>query len=212
MVVIGLAAIVGIAYGSHEWYQQMLLDRSVDEAWPKVCQAIEEQRDTLVKAIEEYHSALGIYPPDHVESRNPLIINSETNQLMYELLGTVFDPTNKAYVSGVTDVVPLDELPRVFGVTEFKNAPVAPNPPRRFLNRLKFSIPKISSIPESGGLGFGGFPREVVNETCWEFVISPWNYNTTKPTHNPGKFDVWIDVAAGSHHRVIGNWTDPTTR
>jgi hypothetical protein len=36
--------------------------------------------------------------------------------------------------------------------------------------------------------------------------IGTWCYNSTKPQHNPGGFDLWMEVEAPGTNLVIGNW------
>ena len=41
-----------------------------------------------------------------------------------------------------------------------------------------------------------------------EFDVSSWRYVTSAPVHNPKSFDLWIEVATGREHFVVGNWTE----
>jgi hypothetical protein len=35
---------------------------------------------------------------------------------------------------------------------------------------------------------------------------NPWRYNSTNPTNNPGKFDLWLEIRVGEEYEIIGNW------
>jgi hypothetical protein len=51
----------------------------------------------IVTSIEKYRLFFGAYPPDHVVSSSPLVVNPVNNQLLYELFGTVYDATNETF-------------------------------------------------------------------------------------------------------------------
>ena len=46
----------------------------------------------------------------------------------------------------------------------------------------------------------------VDQEILWKFRGSSWRYVCTSPTHNPGKFDLWIEISADQQTLTIGNW------
>ena len=43
-------------------------------------------------------------------------------------------------------------------------------------------------------------PGSVGNYVCWR-------YNSTNPAHNPGTFDLWVDVLIGGKTNRFSNWS-----
>jgi hypothetical protein len=37
--------------------------------------------------------------------------------------------------------------------------------------------------------------------------ITPFSYNSSKPTHNVNSFDLWVDVKIGGKTNRINNWS-----
>jgi hypothetical protein len=69
----------------------------VNAGIPGVYAAIRHQRDAIVKAIEAYKSQFGVYPPDHLVSGQPIFVDPVTNTLLYELMGVLYDPSEKKF-------------------------------------------------------------------------------------------------------------------
>jgi len=74
--------------GVRVWHQARLTSHARG-AIPKVREETTRELRRLVSAIEGYKSSLGFYPPDHVISLNPPVIDAITNQLLYELLAEI---------------------------------------------------------------------------------------------------------------------------
>jgi prepilin-type N-terminal cleavage/methylation domain-containing protein len=182
----------------------------------------------LMTAIDEYKAKYGHYPPDNVDVLTG-VVNPGTNQLYYELSGTLFNtnPPNFNYVSpdGATKLSPI-QLNGIFGRKGFVNVSLAnnnipsknPEDPKgkNFLPNLKPS--QIGQIPVNGtvvqvlvvaveGRNALGQP---VRTNMWRYVSSPdpLKLSPTAPylKHNPNSYDLWAEVLIGNEVKVIGNW------
>src|SRR6266496_1742829 len=78
---------------------------------------IRTELQALEAAIEAYHAKFNHYPPDNVVQRSPLVVNSVTNSLYYELTGVIAEDANGKFRSpnqsaGITPAM----LQQYFGV------------------------------------------------------------------------------------------------
>src|SRR5260370_41465299 len=96
-VVVIVATLAGLGYLTCKFITARLLEARVSSATPKVCASIRQQRRALLGAIEAYKAHFGIYPPDHIMSRQPLVVDPVNNPLLYELAGVTFNPTNQMF-------------------------------------------------------------------------------------------------------------------
>src|ERR1041384_3234674 len=93
-ILCGVLSLALLASAGATAYRLFLLNRTkyhLQMAIPKVYQDLHAQRERFVQGIELYKRKFGTYPPDHVISRQPLVVDAITNQLLYELLGTLHD-------------------------------------------------------------------------------------------------------------------------
>ena len=181
----------------------------VQAAVPRLLAGIRAERVLIEAAIDAYRTEFHFYPPDHVVSRQPLVIDAVTNQLLYEIGGTAFDPTNRIFTSPRGPPLAARHLPKYLQIQRFSNVVNAPAEPHGFLPASGiFVAPLTDKYPGLRTFGFAPLPEEVDPETSFAFTISPWRYVSTQPTHNPGKFDLWIEVRVNDQKLVVGNWKD----
>jgi len=49
---------------------------------------------------------------------------------------------------------------------------------------------------------------EIIPENIIDyFDFSTWRYTTDPAEHNPGKFDLWVELDVEGKHFLIGNWS-----
>jgi hypothetical protein len=166
------------------------------------------RREFLVSAIQNYKGSLGYYPPDHVISQAPLTVDPVTNQLLYELMGTVYDPTNGSFSPGEFPPINTRLAKRFFNVDGFKNSADRPESVRRFLNITNAgTIVGINERPDDVGL-LGYWPNwDGIDPDLYRFIsLASWRYNSSSPKHNPGAFDLWIEIKTPRTNIMVGNW------
>jgi prepilin-type N-terminal cleavage/methylation domain-containing protein len=163
--------------------------------------------DQVVVAIDLYKEKIGSYPPDNQIA--PDRINVATNQLFYELVGTKL--TGRAYetLDGSEQQLTIADLSSGFGsgVSGFVNCTKAGGDEgiaaRSFLKALK---PGQTGWITNASVRL----RLLTCSVTWPNgpfqTINPWRYNSSRPTNNPGSFDLWVDVMIGGKTNRISNW------
>jgi len=168
-------------------------------------------------AIEAYKAKLGFYPPDNPD--NPV-----TNQLYFELEGTVQTPDGARYTTTdgssqvLTNNVRLLFGPKVNGfmnssknlrssddaaaAVNFLKAGLRPNQIGRLNNNfaiLVCSVPWMS--PDTSPL----ISKDIAPQQppC----LNPWQYISSNPTNNPTTYDLWVDIVIGVQTNRISNWS-----
>jgi type II secretory pathway pseudopilin PulG len=146
--------------------------------------------------IANYKTQRGYYPPDN--SGNPT-----TNQLYYELSGTVFSNGVYRTLDGSATVA---TLPGAFGgstVNGFMNTMKEPRDEgmaaQKFIKELKPG--QVAEIYSSLKILVGSVPDK-------DAGVNPFRYVSTNPTHNPGSFDLWIDIYVQGKTLRISNWSE----
>jgi prepilin-type N-terminal cleavage/methylation domain-containing protein len=165
-------------------------------------------------AIESYKAAYGFYPPSNPNG-------SLTNQLYYELMGTVntnTPPTQYTTLDGKSQI-PAGNVSGYFGVNGLLNctkvgagedAPTA----KTFLPDLKasqigsYTNPPASSIGVDLLIGSLGGPDRFYQPLNIP-GLNPWRYNSSNPTNNPGSYDLWIQLSIGSSFISVNNFSNP---
>jgi hypothetical protein len=94
-VVVIVAVLGGLGYATYKFIAAQVFEARLRAAVPRLCVAVRQQRAALASAIEAYKTSFGVYPPDHVVRRQPLVVDPVTNTLLYELVGAVYNSTNK---------------------------------------------------------------------------------------------------------------------
>ncbi|HEV2394180.1 MAG TPA: hypothetical protein VG146_17645 [Verrucomicrobiae bacterium] len=207
VVVIVLALILaGLGYLGYNLVSAAILEARVKAALPQVCSAIRNQRKVLLSAIEAYKSHFGVYPPDHLLSRQPLVVDAVTNTLLYELAGVVYNPTNKAYRLDRMEEADADFVKRFFGC-DFKNCSTNPAAVQNFLGEFP-PFRQVHDDPDTYLLSFALYSEPVEPELLYQMDSSPWRYVSSAPTNNPGRFDLWMEVWTKTRKVTIGNWKE----
>jgi prepilin-type N-terminal cleavage/methylation domain-containing protein len=175
---------------------------------------IRTELNQLVTAIESYHARFGHYPPDHVVSRNPVVVDPVLNPLFYELGGTLVDNTTKEFRAveggGFLNAAAVNT---VFGVDGFVNASTDPKQVKRFVNfkAKQYDKPSNSNaellvVPVPWPLKLPP-PAHTVPAVQFKPGMNPWRYVCTNPTNNPTTFDLWAEYVDGQRTRIICNWS-----
>jgi general secretion pathway protein G len=149
--------------------------------------------------IVGYKAKRGYYPPD-----NPG--NAETNQLYYELSGTIFKNGVYQTLDGSANVASA-----ILGA-EFANPNI-----NGFMNAMK--------EPRDEGMAAQKFIKELRPGQVAELTpnlkilvgsmgpgVNPFRYISTNPTHNPNSFDLWIDIDVQGKKLRICNWSEEPIR
>jgi hypothetical protein len=207
IVVVAIAGLGGLGYFSFQAISAKILESKVNAELPKVCAGVREQRDKIVIAIEHYKQEFGFYPPDHVATRQPLVVNAYTNPLLYELAGTVIDTNGMVDLPGL-EQAEITYVKRFFQTTGFVNSASSPDHVKHFFNADPSQVRQLHDDPDVFAIGHQIGWGSVSEETFWQFEIGPWQYVTSSPTHNSGKFDLWIEVKTKTRTVVIGNWKE----
>ena|SRR5437016_2590226 len=205
-VLVVLAVAFAVGYELYRFAAKKVLEARVRSAFPRVCREIRSQRQQLVGAIQAYKADLGFYPPDHVLTRNPLIIDAVTNQLLYELLGTVYDPTNETFSAKGFEPVSRTTAKELFNADGFKNSASSADSVKHFLATEFVPSREVHDDPDVSVLSFSSGWEEIGGEVAGEFEFSSWRYVSAAPTNNPGRFDLWIEVKVSDKAIVVGNW------
>ena len=178
---------------------------------------VQTELATLVTMIQSYKAAKGFYPQD-----NPT--NAMISPLFYELTGTTItklapDGSPATYYSPVggdtfsTLNVPSDFV-SVYGpppnaVSGFVNASADPSQVQNFFAAAAKSA-------RTGKIVVGGVTNTILGvivqgpnqiPLVGGNTISPWHYNSSSPTNNPGSYDLWMDVFYSGRTNRISNWS-----
>jgi hypothetical protein len=207
--VLGVVAVVLVGavclYGAYRGVTAIVHRHGLQRSIPGVLAGVRDQRETLIRVIESYKSHFGFYPP--------LLTPTGTNRgllnpLCYELLGVRFNAqTAQFFIPTSKDGVSVDEAKKYFNMSSFSNCLPFPNWPTNFLaNR---PIPTTQLLKDGDLFGVGlGYADFLPSELWEDFDFSAWRYVTNPAEHNPGKFDLWIDVKVAGKHFTIGNWPE----
>jgi len=206
LVLVVLAVVSAAGYELCRVTFRLILTVQARAAIPRVCDEIRSQRRQLVGAIEAYKAGMGFYPPDHVLSRNPLRIDAVTNQLLYELLGTVYDPTNETFSAKGFERVGKGMIKEMFNTDGFKNSASSDDSVKHFLVADFVPSREVHDDPDVNVLSFSSALEGIDGDVAGEFEFSSWHYVSSTPTNNPGRFDLWIEVKAADRAIIIGNW------
>ena len=205
-VIVIVAVLAGLGYGAYQIIAARLLEARVSAAMPRLYAKVREQRGTLVRAIEAYQARFGIYPPDHVLSRQPVVVDPVTNTLLYELVGAIYNPTNKLLSVAGLEPAEAAYVREFFQIAAFRNCAESQGGLQHFLPAENVPTRLLHDDPDVFVLGCTAWPEEVEPEVVWQIDVSSWRYASSAPTNNPGRFDLWIEVKANGQKATIGNW------
>jgi hypothetical protein len=218
VVIAGSAVLATLAYFAWGFVQEKMIESKVRALLPAHYGDIRARRDELVSAIEAYKKHFGVYPPDHVLSRQPLVVDPVTNQLLYELVGATYNPTNKTFDTGIVEPVEVSLYKEVFNTDEIKNSSTNSNEVRHFIpaNATPYAF-EAHDDPDVFVMSQPVFSAPLIplmtdmdscNHIALHLKVGSWHYLSTSPTHNPGAFDLWIDTEAYGQQLTIGNWKE----
>jgi prepilin-type N-terminal cleavage/methylation domain-containing protein len=164
----------------------------------------------LETAIDRYHAAYGFYPPDNPGNPgNPL-----TNQLYYELEGTIYD-SNKLFTTldGRMKISTIN-VAAAFGISGFMNCtkPGAGEETRAAQTFLPDLKPNQTATVNVGGVAITNLVSSVggplpAYQPMGIPGVNPWRYNSSSPTNNPGAYDLWVQIVIQpGQTNLICNW------
>jgi hypothetical protein len=202
-----LAVLTCVGIASHRVISRIMRASKMRAELPHIYQAVADQRDRLTTGISLYRKTLGFYPPDHVLKRDPTVVDAITNQLFYELIGCIVDRTQQVcFPSGSSERLPI-ALIREFFAREIINATERSEEPRGFLASARTEpLVEIHDRPQTIVLisywpNWEGFDGDLSS-----FQIGTWQYNSSSPQHNPGTYDLWLEIKIPDTNVIIGNW------
>jgi prepilin-type N-terminal cleavage/methylation domain-containing protein len=161
--------------------------------------------------IETYKLELGFYPPDNaftvIDQRY-----ARTNQLFYELAGTIFKTQGKPatakfqVVNKTVDISPA-VLSNYFGVTGIANS--ARDKRDLKYTSMQFRESQVKSIGGPAGVDILVAPvigpEMILGQNGLR--LNPWRYDSSSTNrHNRQSFDLWVEVIIGKQTNIIGNW------
>jgi prepilin-type N-terminal cleavage/methylation domain-containing protein len=179
----------------------------------------------LETAIQQYHNALGFYPPSNpIYNPNNSATTNQTmfSPLYFELLGTTnnnpANPNNGTYytLDGSASISG-GNITGGFGVSGLinctKSAAEDATPARPFLSGLKpnqYNIYITNSYSGSGVqvallLGSVGGPDQNY-QPLGAPDLNPWRY-VSPGVNNPNSYDLWIQIQYGGTKYLICNWS-----
>ena len=206
MVVVVTAAFGGAGYAGYRLVSARVLQRQVNAAFPLVCAAVREQRSAVIRAIEDYRTHFGFYPPDNIVTRQPLVVNAVTNSLLYEIAGVSYNPQKQVFEVGGLEPAGATYVKRFLHTTGFVNCVSSPGQAKRFFALDNLPVRMVHDDPDVFVVGFQVSQVKIPVDVTWEIQASSWRYVSSAPEHNPGKFDLWIEVTTKARRQVIGNW------
>lgn len=160
----------------------------------------------IITAIDRFKTKFGTYPPDNARAALTTGFISGTNQLFYELVGSVhrLNPTTQRsefYVPQLGLTLKSEEIKTWFGVEGFVNATEDMKDVVNFLPNFKTN--DVARIPNTGSTTLLGLRVPVPGPGGKENF---WYYRSTNPTNNPTSYDLWAVVVIGKQTNIISNW------
>lgn len=172
----------------------------VEAMLPHYLAMLQAHRDQLVRAIETYRAQLGFYPPNAATQK---LDWATLNPLYYELAGTRWHPDERWFGLPTTkQPLSLETLQKSFGLTSFSNTTQFPTWPTNFLQQAPVSFREENGVL----LLVSVVPAEIPDDLADDFVLTPWRYATAPAEHNPGRFDLWMELRANGQSYHISNW------
>ncbi|MEO6182030.1 MAG: type II secretion system protein [Verrucomicrobiota bacterium] len=161
---------------------------------------VETEMSQIVIAIESYKEKRGSYPPCNGNTNNAV-----TNQLFYELTGTVNIDPNFQTING-SETIATTTIQSFFNTQGFANSSTDKSEVKNFFPGLKSTqYAEISSTPDVEVLNVPvDGPNDIILPNGKK--LNPWRYNSITPTHNPESYDLWAEILVGGKTEIIGNW------
>ena len=190
----------------------------------KKLSATEGKLQELITALESYKSDVGSYPPDSKFAGG--FVNTVTNQLFYELSGTVLQ--NGAYrVSAGGEGVSQAACRQFFGTDGFQNVGLRGKDATSY---VEFSGSDSASIAQTDN----GNVNLLISPVRWPAkalagvdsrgraledyrpiksndpalrLLNPYQYRSSgRDRYNQASFDLWVDVPIGDKIYRVNNW------
>ena len=208
LVLLGIAAVLGLGMVSYLVIARARSMAHLRASIPILCEEATRQRDVLLAAIENYKRALNVYPPDHLLSRAPLSVDAVTNQLLYELMGTLYDSTNDVFYCSDFPQIRGVDVKRLFNTVRLRNSGDNPGAIGRFLDVTNAgATTAITERPDTVALlSFWPSWQGVQSDLYQQIDIGTWCYNSSAPIHNRSGFDLWIEIKTPLTNILIANW------
>ena len=150
-------------------------------------------------AIDFYKEKKGSYPPSNGDTNNAV-----TNQLFYELSGTINKDTAYQTING-SETILVTTIQNIFRTGGFANSSVDLAEVKNFM--IGFKPTQIGEL--SSGVKILVVPVPGPNDIDVSGKqINPWRYNSISPTHNPDSYDLWAEILIGGKTTIIGNWKE----
>lgn len=155
-------------------------------------------------AIDSYKAKKGFYPPSNGKTNNVV-----TNQLFYELTGTIFNNGDFKTING-DETIAASDVNNYFNVDGFANSATADNKSeaKNFFPGLRPS--QYAELKSNPDVELLVVPVEGPDDIALSSgkKINPWRYNSAQPTHNPDSYDLWAEIVVAGKTNIIGNWKD----
>jgi len=208
LVLVCLGAVIGLGLFGYPLYARARSMAHLRSSIPMLCSEAARQRQVLVAAIENYKRTLKTYPPDHLVSQSPPIVDATTNQLLYELLGMVCDSTGGDFYSSDFASIRRVDARRYFNASGFKNSGEDVAKIGHFLKKSELGATiAIKERPDTVALlSFWPSWQGVQPDLYQQIDIGTWCYNSSAPVHHPGAYDLWIEIKTPLTNIVIANW------
>ncbi len=173
----------------------------------------------LVTAIDSYHASHGFYPPDNRNPNNAKDkrVNTVTNALFYELVGTVLTNADTVFMTKKGDEqIAANVVRSFFRTSGFANSGRDAKEVKSFLSPKEKQIGQISDAPDVDVLVAPvewplnkGFAAPFAELPVKFHKLNPWRYDASSTNrHNMKGFDLWAEYVVGNEIKVIGNWKD----
>jgi hypothetical protein len=208
LIILSGSVLIGLGVSVYRLYCHVRSISHLRASLPKLCDEAGRQRQVLVSAIESYKQTLGIYPPDHALAGMPPGVEPATNQLLYELLGSVYNPNDDAfYPSGFPRIRGTDAR-KYFNASRFRNSAESPQTVGHFLKKSDIGgTLEITDRPDSVSLlTFWPSWQGVDPEIYQQIDVGTWCYNSSTPAHKKGAYDLWIEIKTPLTNIIIANW------
>lgn len=163
---------------------------------------VKTEMAALETAIDSYKAKLGFYPPDG--TTNTLA------PLFYELTGTKkISDTQYQTVNG-NETITIAAISSVFGRQGFANS--NPEGADNFFKEVKagnqYRLASVNGnqvelmiVPVDGTVRYDSADGK-------PGAMNVWRYNSSKPVHNPGEYDLWAEIIVAGKTNIIGNWKE----
>ena len=206
VVTTGLALIIGVAvYGLYQAGAALWHRHELEKTIPATLAGVRAQREVLVRAIEDYKERFGYYPPLWTRSGPD---RGLVNPLCYELLGAQLDPKSAQFHIPVTkDPLSRDAAQHYFNTGMFSNCLAFPMVPTNFLAGRPLAASSLTPGSELFGVSLS-YTDFIPEEFWYDYAFSTWHYLTNPAAHNPGKYDLWVEMKVAGRQITIGNWPE----